>query len=563
MTPVLQEPGGAEGALAASATPPRTLSGLLSHAASEAPDALFLSWGTGHALTFAGFDRAAGRFATGLLAAGIEGGDRVAVLMDNRPESLVAVYGALRAGAVFVTINPQLTAGEITGVAAHAEARVLVAERRHAAPLLEDGGWPGLELVVLAPSGPACATDPDRGRTAAGGSPDVFEWQAFLDRETGRDLPAVAPDDLATIQYTSGTEAFPKGAMHSHRNLVEAFYARGRHLGYGPDDTMLIVTPLFHLNAQSVVVMALDRRFRVVLRERFSASSFWRDVQSQRVTTMNGLFTIPRILLARPPEAAEASNPLRTVVSVIGAEHHRAFEERFDLTLVPVYGLTEDPMPVLGPPEGMPGDGKLASAGRPVSPEVHQVRILDDDGNELPVGAVGEIVKKSPVTMLGYFRDPEATARVLDDGWLRTGDMGSLDEDGYLYFAGRKKDTIRRGGEMIAAATVEAAIAAHPAVAQAAVVGVADPIRGEEVKACVVLAEDRPAGDATAEELFAWCAGRLADFMVPRYLEIRARLPMTPTLKVKKDLLRAGFGSGRVWDRLGERPDEGLGEGRP
>src|SRR5262249_21243872 len=155
--------------------------------------------------------------------------------------------------------------------------------------------------------------------------------------------------DLAAIQYTSGTTAFPKGAMHLHRTLLRAGLARARHMGYDESDTMLVVSPLFHLNAQLVVIMALAAHFRLVLRRKFSAESFWTDVHRHRVTSVNGMQTIPRILLARDPEPGERGSPLRTLVGVLGRELHHALEQRFGVAVVPVYGLTEDPMPVLAP----------------------------------------------------------------------------------------------------------------------------------------------------------------------------------------------------------------------
>jgi len=208
-------------------------------------------------------------------------------------------------------------------------------------------------------------------------------------------------------------------------------------------------------------------------------------------------------------------------------------------------------MPVLAPRAGFPLEwsDKIESSGRPVAPEVHQIRIVDEEGRDLPPRQVGEIVKRSPATMVGYFKDPAATAAVLRDGWLATGDLGYLDEDGFLYFVSRKKDVIRRSGEMIAATEVEAAIASHPGVAEVAVVGVPDPIRSEEVKAFVVLAAGRSPEDVPPREILEHCAKRLAPFKVPRYFEYRQELPRTATLKLQKEFLRRGTQGEQVFDR--------------
>jgi carnitine-CoA ligase len=538
---------------------PETFPELLAAAVAAGPADPFLLWGEGPWISFAEFALAARCFAGGLRARGIARGERVGILMDNRPEFLVATYGTFLAGAVLVPINTQLTPPEISYVAAHAGARVLVTEA-HLLPVLSQvPAYPELELIVAAATpGDAAGAGQEtaQGGGRAGGSVAVspVPWEEFLGDPADPAPGEVSGDDLAAVQYTSGTTAFPKGALHSHRTLLSAIVARARHMRYGTTDTMLILTPLYHLNAQGTAMMALAAHFRIVLRQRFSASRFWGDVQRHRVTSIHGLQAIPRILLAREHEPAELSNPLRTVVGILGRDLHRAFERRFEVALVPVYGLTEDPMPVLAPPGGLPPEwsDKLDSSGRPVDPEVHRIRIVDREGHDLPPARTGEIVKRSPATMLGYFKDPAATAEVLRDGWLSTGDLGYLDEDGFLYFVARKKDAIRRSGEMIAAAEVEAAIASHPGIAEVAVVGVPDPIRSEEVKAFIVLAAGRTPQEVPPAEILAHCARRLSPFKIPRYIEYRRELPKTPTLKVRKESLRSAGGEAQgehVFDR--------------
>lgn len=525
---------------------PQTLPALLLAAAAEAGSrpAVYSgeSWHS-----FRDLAEQAGRFAAGLGRQGIAPGDRVAVAAKNRREFIVATYGIAMAGAILVPVNIQLTADEASFVVGHSGARALVygAESAAQAAGLEACrelrlgiGLPGWE----AQGGGACAR--------AGGLPTVA-WEELL-AEPAISGVGVRPGDAVAIQYTSGTTSRPKGVVHSHRSLISAFVARARHMGYDAEDVMLIATPLFHLNAQGVVIMALWRRFRVVLWERFSASQFWPEVRRHGITSLNGMETISRILLARPPEPAERGTSLRSVVGVMPAERMREFDSRFGAALVPVYGLTEDPMPVLGPRRGIPRswpDSTLAMSGRPTAPRRHQIRIVGEDGGDLGPGLVGEIVKRSPATMLGYFRDADGTAAVLTDGWLRTGDLGFLDTAGYLYYVGRKKDAVRSADRMIATVEVENAIATHPSVARAAVIGRPDPVRGEELQACVVPEPGAMADEALFAALRAWCGERLAAYKVPRFWEAFAELPLTATGKVRKDeLRRRAAASDRAWD---------------
>ena len=514
---------------------PQTFADLLAQSMGQGAEDPFLGWEE-QWMSFGAFHQAAHRFAGWLRSEGLVPGETMALLMNNRPEFLIAVYGAWVAGVVVVPINTQLSAEEISWVAQHAECRILVTEG-DLLPIVRQLDLPATHQGTL--------IVPAEGTAEA--------WIAELGPEIPAEAVEINPEALASIQYTSGTTAFPKGVLHSHRSLLNAGLARAKHMGYGVGDTMLVVTPLFHLNAQLVGIMALGKHFRLALRPKFSASRFWSDVRRDHITSMHGLQTIPRILMSREPVGAERNHPLKTMVAVLGKDLHRAFEKRFGISLVTVYGLTEDPMPVLAPRNGFSAqeDHRVRSSGRPVDPSRHKIRIVGVDGETLPPGEVGEIVKRSPATMRGYFKDPEATAKVLQDGWLKTGDLGYLDEDGYLFFVGREKDAIRRSGEMIAAAQVEEALASHEAVAEVAVVGVLDTIRSEEIKACIVLRNGLSIDDAPPSAIFEHCTRHLAHFKVPRYLEYLGQLPRTATLKVMKRQLSEvpGVLGGKLFDR--------------
>jgi len=217
-------------------------------------------------------------------------------------------------------------------------------------------------------------------------------------------------------------------------------------------------------------------------------------------------------------------------------ELHLRFEDRFDLTVVGSYSLTEDILSVLGPVDQT--KRKLGSCGLPAAPEIHKLRIVDESGNDLPPGELGEIVKQSPAAMRGYYKNHAATTEAIKDGWLYTGDLGYLDEDGFLYFIDRKKDMIKRGDENISAEEVERVLNSHPMIAESAVIGVPDPIRQQEVKACVVLKPPADHQTLPPEKIWSFCRERLAGFKVPRYIEYCDSLPKTPSSKIQKNLLR-------------------------
>jgi crotonobetaine/carnitine-CoA ligase len=312
---------------------------------------------------------------------------------------------------------------------------------------------------------------------------------------------------------------------------------RAQGLGWNESDRVLCVLPLFHVNALCHTCIAmLSAGGSIVLVEKFSASHFWEQVREYGATTSSLMRTIPQILLSWPEKPDDRDNPLRLIVTLLSPEMHVRFEERFGVKGVPSYSLTEDILSIIGP-QNMPKE-KLGSCGVLLAPEVHRMAIHDEDGQPLPPGKAGEIVKQSPTVMKGYYKNPEATAKTLKNGWLYTGDLGYLDRDGYLYFVDRVKDMVRRADENISSEEVERVLNSHPAVAESAVIAVPDQIRGEEVKAYIVLKPPATPSSVPAEEIWNFCKGHLAAFKVPRYIEYRAELPKTPSSKVQKNILR-------------------------
>ena len=509
-----------------------TLQELLSHQAAERP-ALPCLIHEDRKWSYAEFAAEVERVACAFAGLGLRPGDRVALLLPNCPEFLWTVFAMARTGGVFVPLNTAQTPGELQYLLSHSEARFLLTTGAFM-PAIDTirGDCPDLEHVIALDSG-----DSD-GFTG---------WREFMEAAgSGADLAGVSPDDLASIIYTSGTTDRPKGVMLKHYAFAFAPSHRARALGWTDRDRVLVVMPLFHVNALCHMTVAMMSVGGVaVLKERFSASRFWEDVKRHGVTTSSIMQTIPRILLNLPPHPADADTPLRQVMALLPPDVHLEFERRFGVTAVPSYSLTEDLLSVLGPLD--PSVRKLGSCGVAIAPEVHRLRICGDEGESLAPGELGEIVKQSPAMMMGYYKNPEATAAALRDGWLHTGDLGYLDPDGFLYFVDRKKDIIKRSGENIASAEVERVLGSHPLVAESAVVAVADPIRQEEVKACIVLADGASPGDLPPERLWRFCAEHLAPFKVPRYLDYRSELPKTPSSKVQKNLLREeGLAAGVV-----------------
>jgi acyl-CoA synthetase (AMP-forming)/AMP-acid ligase II len=345
--------------------------------------------------------------------------------------------------------------------------------------------------------------------------------------------------------FTSGTSSAPKAVICTQRRLLQTGARMAIIMDLGPDDTGYICMPLFHSNALMVGwAPSIAVGASVGLARKFTASGWLADVRRYGSTYFNYTGKPLSYLVATPEKPDDADNPLRLAVALLPPEQHVRFEERFGLVACGSYSLTEDILSVLGPPDK--SARKLGSCGLPAAPDVHRIKIIGDDGAELARGKLGEIVKQSPAIMQGYYKHPGATSAAIEDGWLHTGDLGYVDADGFLFFVDRKKDMIKRGDENISAEEVERVVNSHPGVAESAVFGVPDPIRQEELKACIVL---KPrSNDVGAGEIWSHCAERLAAFKVPRYIEFLAELPKTPSSKVQKHLLRSA-GGGIVFDR--------------
>ncbi|MBZ0252097.1 MAG: AMP-binding protein, partial [Candidatus Methylomirabilis sp.] len=347
-------------------------------------------------------------------------------------------------------------------------------------------------------------------------------------------LPPRDGAETAAVLYTSGTTSRPKGVEITHANYVWAAELMARNTALTERDRHAIACPFFHINAQTYSLLpALLAGADVLLMERFSKSRWWDAVRTHGATVASLVTSMIRMFMAAGPAAREGEHSLRLVGC--GAVTP-AFEERFGVRTIGWFGMTETITTPIVTSLNDPGRG--GAIGFP-SPG-YALRLLDDEGRECEAGELGELwVQGAPGVSLmkGYLKDPEATARTVQDGWLRTGDNLRRDEDGYLFYVNRAKDMIKRGGENVAAGEVERVLMSHPKVYEAAVIAVPDPILDEAVKAFVIPRDE--AEPPSPEELIAHCRERLAAFKIPSEVELRAELPRSTLDKVAKKVLIA------------------------
>jgi len=337
---------------------------------------------------------------------------------------------------------------------------------------------------------------------------------------------------------TSGTTGAPKLVMQTHRTYVLAAQGFTWWLGLTEQDRLMTALPLFHSNALVYSVLgSLAAGASLVLLPRFSATTFWEQARRYRATQFNAIGAIVEILMRQPPLPDDARHNVRLCYSApaLAKDRHLQFEHRFGLRLIVGYGLSESSYGTIWPLDGPPpyeSMGKLRQ--HPRLGEINQARVVNSEDKDVAPGEVGELLLRNPAIMKGYFGLQQQTADVLRDGWLHTGDLVRADRNGVFYFVARKKEVIRRRGENLAPTEVEEALNAHPAVREAAVVGVPAELSEEDVKAFVVYTG---AICPEPEELRSWCAQRLAPFKVPRYIEFVDTLPRTPTARIARHLL--------------------------
>jgi crotonobetaine/carnitine-CoA ligase len=349
----------------------------------------------------------------------------------------------------------------------------------------------------------------------------------------------VSPQDISMLVYTSGTTGNPKGVQVAHQMYVAAGQGFAHWTQATSEDRFFTCLPYFHANAQYYSTMgALAAGATLVVVDRFSASRFWEQVREAGATVVNFIGMMMPVLAKQPEPPADRENQVRLFYGspAFPPEFLQAFQERFGTDIIVGFGMTET---CYGTIERIGQQRRANSSGLPRQhPDprfVNQVSIVDDAGNPAPPNTVGEITINNPALMPGYWRNEEQTRQTLRNGWLFTGDLGWLDEECFLYFVDRKKDVTRRRGENISSQEVEDVIKRHPSVLDCAIIAVPSELGEDEVKAYIM---PRPGVALEPEEIIFWCAERLAYFKVPRYIEMRDELPRTPSLRVRKDMLR-------------------------
>jgi long-chain acyl-CoA synthetase len=502
-----------------------TTSDLVRRNASQYPDTPFLDF-YDEIITYGELDQRTNAFANHLLELGVGPGDVVSYMLGNSPAVFDVLLGAQKTGAIAGPISCWWQANEVAYLVNDSRSKVLVVDPEYVPIATEIAdSTPSVQQILINSRSPV---ELDRPHAYL---PAVIEAQSA-------DRPGVEPPrpaDTASLMYTSGTTGEPKGVMLSHRGVLAGARAKTERVPISAGDRGLCVLPLFHSGGlNDLAFPTMYRAATIVLRRNFSASEFWDCVERYRINAFYIVPTMWNILLRATESSSVDTSSLRFGVSgaaPIPPEQLEECRQRFGIPILEAYGLTETSGGVAA---NTLERSKTGSVGLPF--EGLDVRVFDDDAKPLPSGQIGEIVVRGDVVMQGYLNRPEATAETITDGWLRTGDLGYYDEDGFLFIADRKKEMIIRGGVNVYPKEIENAIAEHPAVAAVAVIAEPHDKYGQVAKACAV----RVRGAALDEdELRDFCAERLAAYKVPEAFVLRASLPRNAIGKVvKKQLIR-------------------------
>ena len=535
-----------------------SLGEFLDSAAAKTPNKTFVEI-SGQELSYRQFQRLVAKTAGLFQALGVGRGDRVCLFMPNCPEYLLCWFGLSALGAIGVPINTAYKRDETAFILNDAGATAMVAHEslgevaeaaaalaptlRH--KLLVRNPLANDDLSGSPSSGiPSLKEDHEGASEPTDVTGEVTGWTSFSEMLGQSDdsfsRPQVSPSDVSLLVYTSGTTGNPKGVMVTHQMYVAAGQGFAHWTQASPEDRFFTCLPFYHANIQYYSTMgALAAGATLVVVDRFSASRFWDQVREAKATIVNFIGMMMPVLAKQTESPTDSQNSVRLFYGSpsFSPEFLESFQHRFGTDVIVGFGMTET---CYGTIESIGQPRRAGSSGtprqHPDSRFLNHVRISHAETG-LPVGPdiVGEITIKNPAVMPGYWRNEEQTSQSLRDGWLYTGDLGWLDEDGFLYFVDRKKDMIRRRGENISSQEVENVIKRHPALLDCAVLAVPSDLGEDEVKAYVV---PRSGETVKPEDVVHWCAEHLAYFKVPRYIEMRDDLPRTPSLRVRKDLLR-------------------------
>ncbi|GHE88881.1 ATP-dependent acyl-CoA ligase [Amycolatopsis deserti] len=515
-------------------TLPDSLFAALRRSAAETPDTEFLRV-SGQVFTYReALDRVEAT-ARGLRALGVEPGDRVGIMAGNCPEAVWAWLGANAARAIDVPFNAEVRGRLLDYLVKDAAPRVLIGSPDHLAAVAATSDYDPEVVVPIGERGP----DGARPRSRQVPFGELLE----LGRSSGGDLEPPGPNEIATIMYTSGTTGPSKGVMLPQRYYPGQAGHGDNLFGFRPDDVYYLVQPLFHIDARSYVSACLCFGGVVALGERFSVRDFWNEVREHGATIFGTIGTMLWLLYKQQPRPDDADLPARIAVcSSTPREIMLDFEKRFGIKIVESYGMTECLLITAVPPE----ETRLGSIGKPVA-EI-EVRVVDDHDVQVSAGEVGELVYRPCdhfSMMQGYWNKPEETVEAWRNLWFHTGDLVRQDEEGWIEYIGRKKDSIRRRGENVSAWEVEQAAAAHPDVLEVAAIGVPSEVGEEDVAVLVVVA---PGADLEPGDLVEFLGEDLPRFAVPRYVEFVDRLPKTPSERIEKRKVRERGITAAAWD---------------
>jgi acyl-CoA synthetase (AMP-forming)/AMP-acid ligase II len=490
-------------------------------------------------LTYAQFNARVNRLANALNHLGVRQGDKVALLQYNYPEMLESMFACFKAGYGAVPINWRLHPNEFSFIIDHSEAQAVILSPEFNETVLHiRESIPSVRYLI----------------TLSNAEGELLDYEGLISKGSDQFSDAkVQPDDLAWLFYTSGTTGMPKGAMLTHRNLLAMtmnFYA-DICPGFGPDDAILHAAPLSHGSGLYALPNVGKAAANIILESKsFDPELIFRSIQGNRVTNIFAAPTMVKLMVESPAVDRYDHKTLKAL-NYGGApmlvEDLKEAMAKLGPCLVQLYGQAESPMTITYLPhrdhvlDGSPEQIKrLASAGFPRTDV--EVKIFDTDDREVSSGEVGEIVTCSDLVMKGYWRNSEATAETLRHGWLHTGDMGYMDDRGYLFIMDRSKDMIISGGENIYPREIEEVLIQHPAIREVAVIGVPDAKWGEAIKAVVSLVEGQ---SVTAEELIAFCKDHIASYKKPRTVDFIDDLPKNNYGKILKRELRAQYWEGR------------------
>jgi crotonobetaine/carnitine-CoA ligase len=517
----------------------RLLGRLLEDRAAQYGDRRFLDFKGVQTISYRELNETANRFGNGLLDLGLCKEKKLAIMLPNCPEYLYLLFGAAKIGAITVPINTAYKGPLLTHLLNNSDAEVLVVDEQYADTINEIAdSIPGVKTLLVYS---------ENGATGANfrGSWQTLHLNSLYKSTSDSPKSDVRHTDTVMILYTGGTTGPSKGVVMTHH--FYCFYARlvKESIGYTTNDVSYTCMPLFHINAQiGSIVSALYAGGQVALYQRFSARSFWDEIRASRATIFLGMGAVGNILAKNPQTPEDNQNDVRLAVIVPPPQDLEGFERRFGFRVIyETFGMTEG---LIIPPK-LYEPRKPGCCGKPI-PD-YEVKIVDDD--DLPMGPnqTGELVfrpRQAYTMMSGYYKMPEATLEAFRNLWFHTGDLGYLDEDGFLYYVGRKKDAIRRRGENISAYEIEAVVNQHPGVLESAAIAVPSELGEDDVKIVCVL---KPDARLTAEELLRFCEPRMAYFMVPRYVEFLSSLPKNPSQRIEKYKLRAEAINEATWDR--------------